>query len=283
MDDGDAGFSLVGPGWQLQNTVSAQLPQTTLNAAYGADFYRVPGNGAGASKARWTFEGLEPGTYQIVGDVADGGRANGQAGSYTLYDGLAQINGFQALGGVVALTTVEQSGVPNDFNADGRAWERLDTITITGTTLTVELENRGGSQFSYMIADAVRVQRIDGNRGNDDDFHLAVGSPGVDRADPRSEYQQEPENNGARADMGAYGNTPEATPSPAQLMQVPQPQRAGEGRGGPAVPDRLALGGADAVRPGAADERGRERGRRAGLLAGQRATRRRAIPAGTRT
>ena len=43
------------------------------------------------------------------------------------------------------------------------------------------------------------------------DYHLSSWSPCIDAGDPSSSYANEPEPNGARIDMGAYGNTSEAT------------------------------------------------------------------------
>ncbi|MBC7187923.1 MAG: T9SS type A sorting domain-containing protein, partial [Calditrichaeota bacterium] len=45
------------------------------------------------------------------------------------------------------------------------------------------------------------------------DYHLLPTSPCVDAGDPAEDYSLEPEPNGGRIDMGAYGNTPEATPN----------------------------------------------------------------------
>lgn len=44
-----------------------------------------------------------------------------------------------------------------------------------------------------------------------DDFHLLPNSPAIDVGNPESDYSQEPLPNGGRVDLGAYGNTPEAT------------------------------------------------------------------------
>ena len=44
------------------------------------------------------------------------------------------------------------------------------------------------------------------------DYHLKSRSPCIDAGDPASPFSLEPQPNGARIDMGAYGNTPEATP-----------------------------------------------------------------------
>ena len=46
------------------------------------------------------------------------------------------------------------------------------------------------------------------------DLHLAGDSPAVDAAAPGSGFDREPDPNGGRADLGRYGNTAEATPSP---------------------------------------------------------------------
>ena len=43
------------------------------------------------------------------------------------------------------------------------------------------------------------------------DYHLKVNSPCIDAGDPASEYGNEPVPNGGRINLGAYGNTSEAT------------------------------------------------------------------------
>ena len=45
-------------------------------------------------------------------------------------------------------------------------------------------------------------------------YHLTACSPAVDAGDPADDYSQEPAPNGARINMGAYGNTPEAAVTP---------------------------------------------------------------------
>jgi hypothetical protein len=46
-------------------------------------------------------------------------------------------------------------------------------------------------------------------------YHLLPGSAAIDAGDPGSDCSNEPWPNGFRVNMGAYGNTPEATRSPA--------------------------------------------------------------------
>jgi len=52
----------------------------------------------------------------------------------------------------------------------------------------------------------------------DDDVHLLPDSPCIDAGDPCSPWENEPSPNGARINMGSYGNTPEATMSRAGLQ-----------------------------------------------------------------
>jgi hypothetical protein len=59
------------------------------------------------------------------------------------------------------------------------------------------------------------------------DYHLKPCSPAIDAGDPASDYSNEPEPNGDRINMGAYGNTTEATPKGAdcsprvEMVSVP--------------------------------------------------------------
>jgi hypothetical protein len=52
------------------------------------------------------------------------------------------------------------------------------------------------------------------------DLHLIAGAAGVDAGDPGTPFFTEPGPNGGRVDIGAYGNTVEATTSAAPLVQV---------------------------------------------------------------
>ena len=56
------------------------------------------------------------------------------------------------------------------------------------------------------------------------DFHLKSTSPCLDAGDPASDYSNEPEPNGGRINLGAYGNTSEATRSypPEIVVNVDQ-------------------------------------------------------------
>ncbi len=58
------------------------------------------------------------------------------------------------------------------------------------------------------------------DHGTDDDFHLQTGSLAVDAGNPASYFLAEPQPNGGRVDLGAYGNAREATRSAAQTAQL---------------------------------------------------------------
>ncbi|MCX6137672.1 MAG: right-handed parallel beta-helix repeat-containing protein, partial [Ignavibacteriales bacterium] len=55
--------------------------------------------------------------------------------------------------------------------------------------------------------DPLFVDKVNG------DYHLRSGSPGIDAGDPTFGYSSEPTPNGGRIEIGAYGNTAEATKS----------------------------------------------------------------------
>jgi len=51
------------------------------------------------------------------------------------------------------------------------------------------------------------------------DFHLSAYSPCIDAGDPSSDYSNEPEPNGDRINMGAYGNTSEAAVAVLEFIE----------------------------------------------------------------
>ncbi|RIK74487.1 MAG: hypothetical protein DCC68_22985 [Planctomycetota bacterium] len=57
-----------------------------------------------------------------------------------------------------------------------------------------------------------------------DDYHLVAGSTSVDAGDPSFSTALEPAPNGGRIDLGAYGGTLEATPSPTSWLRLTAPE-----------------------------------------------------------
>ena len=118
----------------------------------------------------------------------------------------------------------DQRSAPDDYTADGVAWERLGTFYAGSGTLSVRVENGGLYYVGGLVAaDAVRVVRLVGNKAADDRFGLQGTSPAVDAGDPASDFINEPLPNGGRRDLGHTGNTASATASPAKLVQVLSP------------------------------------------------------------
>ncbi len=56
-----------------------------------------------------------------------------------------------------------------------------------------------------------------------DDYHVLSDSASIDAGDPLSDYSLEPLANGNRINLGAYGNTPQATTSPARRLEITAP------------------------------------------------------------
>ncbi|MBK7765952.1 MAG: right-handed parallel beta-helix repeat-containing protein [Sulfuritalea sp.] len=206
VDDGDAGVVFTGTWTTVSNAT----------AGYGGDRREAGGNlyGTGANAVTYTFSGLTAGTYQVA---ATWNATSGFTGNapYRIYDGAVDADN------VVNVMETGHNSLPASFTADGANWRSLATVVVSGDTLTVRLSD--ASAYGKIAADAIRVQRIVGDAGADDDFRLVAGSAGVDGGDPTMAYHREPLNNGARIDQGAYGNTADATPSPAPLVQVMGP------------------------------------------------------------
>ena len=56
-----------------------------------------------------------------------------------------------------------------------------------------------------------------------DDYHTSSGATSIDAGDPTTDFSLEPTNDGNRVNLGAYGNTPQATTSPAQRLEITEP------------------------------------------------------------
>ncbi|WP_149497533.1 right-handed parallel beta-helix repeat-containing protein [Roseiconus lacunae] len=206
IDNGDSGFSQEGD-WTL-----------VTGDGYGDDY--LAGHRSQSESATWTFDGLTPGkAYRLaVTFVPHESRAQ-----YAISDD----------SGVLASVTYDQEhyGDDNVFNngilhfyRDGFAWTQLGTYVPTGSQLVVSMTglNIGAHQF-FPTADAVRIDEIIPPQTIDDDFRLGSSSAGIDRANPLSGFFSEPNPNGARRNIGAYGNTDSATTSNIQTIRVNSP------------------------------------------------------------
>ena len=89
----------------------------------------------------------------------------------------------------------------------------------TSSSLTVSYSDVEGGQGAAEVDGTSTLTWGSGNIETDPlfvddvggDYHVEACSPGVDAGDPGSDYSNEPHPNGGNVNMGAYGNTPEAT------------------------------------------------------------------------
>ena len=134
------------------------------------------------------------------------------------------------------------------INVDADSLQGFDSdYNLLQTTGTGKLGNWAGFEFTSLVdwfyelgqdahsrTDDPQFVDFDGaddilgfdttnDHGTDDDFHLENTSPAIDAGDPRSFFLAEPSPSGSRVNLGRYGNTSEATASPAQLVQVLSP------------------------------------------------------------
>jgi len=135
IDNGDAGCS---------------ISNTWLNSTSGylSDSQYAPA-GTGASKANWAFSGLTTGqTYEVWATwVASGNRATNAP--YGLY------NGSVLAGNLVSTAVVNQQQSPSGQTQGGVVWQSLGMVTVSGSTLTVQLTNNANG---YVLADAIQIR-----------------------------------------------------------------------------------------------------------------------------
>ncbi|HMC10036.1 MAG TPA: right-handed parallel beta-helix repeat-containing protein, partial [Pirellulaceae bacterium] len=185
------------------------------------NYYRRASGGRDEA-ATWTVSGLTPGaSYEISSTWLNYDTLAGpyNPARYFLYDG-TPTTATGTADTLRRVASVDQTALPIDFMDAGVGWKRLGVIQVSGSTLTVKLSAQADAA---VIAAAIRVQQVHGNTAQDDDFHLPASSPAIDRGNVSDYSYAEPAPSGDRADLGAYGNTPQSAPSPSQLVQVMSP------------------------------------------------------------
>ena len=123
------------------------------------------------------------------------------------------------------------------FWNNGKDFEFSDcsgSTPVPGATLTVNytLTQQGFTGTGNFSADPLFADATNG------DFHLkstagryspatglfvkedGVTSPAIDAGNPASDYSNEPQPNGGRVNLGCYGNTPEASKSPVDVVET---------------------------------------------------------------
>ncbi|MDV6028910.1 MAG: hypothetical protein F9B45_02110 [Phycisphaera sp. RhM] len=204
IDDGEAGFATFGTAWT----------SVADGSAHGGDYQISSAPGTGVNIARWTFTGLTPGfTYQVAATWKP--RFDAGTVPYQIHDGASETDM------PIGWKRVNQQTSPNDFTDAGSTWENIAIVSPSSDTVTIVLRDFVGG--GVVVADAIHMVEIVGDRSIDDDFHLIGSSPAIDRGDPTGPYALEPSPNGSRINLGAYGNTDEAAISAAQIIQVIDP------------------------------------------------------------
>ncbi len=145
----------------------------------------------------------------IAIDLAD------QNAVVTLQNNIVDVsNGGQAL----QVVTGAEPGFTSDWN---------DFHLAAGTTF-----GKWGPNLVATFTDWIFNTTFDQNSTDADpdfidraakNFHLAAGSPLIDRGNPLSQFAAEPGNNGGRINLGFEGDTGAATQSPAKTVQVLTP------------------------------------------------------------
>jgi uncharacterized repeat protein (TIGR01451 family) len=240
--DGALGYSTAttGPATILEDTPGPNFSLSgawTMTAGGSGGTYHAS-NGGNLDVATWTEGGLVPGTnYELSLTWPANNFASGSA--VRVYDGNA----------LLMTLTLDQRPAPSDFSDAGVGWKRLGIFHATSGTFTVTITHTP-SYTANVIADALRVQAVVGDGGQDDNFHVIGNSPAIDAGDPLAAYNLEPAPNGGRINQGFDGDTAGATASLIQFVQPISPAGLEKFRIGQAVPvtwRTVGLSGSDTV------------------------------------
>ena len=167
IDQNSPGFSTSGSGW-VRGSFGA-------DAAVGGDYLQAYSQ-QGGNKATWTFTDLPEGTFDVY--VTYGSAPNfSPLAAYTIYDASPDAEGALPRNKRVGTTTfIDQSAEPTaDWVADGHNWQKIGRATVSDGNLSVELIS-GGSVPGWLIADAIRLERIDHVQAVLSDVNVHVGT-----------------------------------------------------------------------------------------------------------
>ncbi|MDP7269148.1 MAG: hypothetical protein QF408_13370, partial [Pirellulales bacterium] len=137
IDDGDANFSHTG----FEHLDNPSLP------GYDTDWHRLQAGGTG--EARWIFNNLTDGQYLVSATWREmSNRANDAP--FIIED---------SSGAYIGAVAVNQQLAPDDRTDAGSAWKDLDTVSVTGGTIAVKLNQSLGAS-GPVFDDAVRIVRV---------------------------------------------------------------------------------------------------------------------------
>lgn len=179
---------------------------------------------------------------QMIGDLIHANPCAGQGGAGILVDSLDDSGKTGSIVNVIHATIADNpcpGGVGNAVYAEGAGTEaRLVNSIVWNNGPAFFDDGKAKITATYTLSDPALPG--EGNLGGDPlfadpsagDYHLRsaggrfdpalrafvtdpVTSPAIDRGDPTSDHSAEPQPNGGRVNLGAYGNTGEASRSPA--------------------------------------------------------------------
>ncbi len=143
IDNGDSGFQLIGT-W----------PGVSGNG-YQGDQVATKADSSG-NRARWTFNNLPDGTYRVSTTWAATPQFVGDPVAPYL---VSDING--TIGGTTLNQSVTTGATPGSFADAGVSWVDLGgPYAVTGGKIVVELLDTGTLPNRWVLADAVRVERL---------------------------------------------------------------------------------------------------------------------------
>lgn len=153
--------------------------------------------------------------HNLCGDATAGG-----VGVY--------VDGYDSVGSVVEIrgSTIAGNDCPSSQGGNALYVEAGSQVTLRDSILwgnggddVLVVDDISSVSASFTLAE--EAIEGEGNLSADPlfvdlasgDLHLRPGSSAIDAADPTAPFDAEPEPNGGRADLGAYGNTPGSGPS----------------------------------------------------------------------
>lgn len=140
-DDSDGSGIFGDSGGWTQWNVSGEGYDNTHSTVLG---------GNGSAYATWTFTNLVPGQYEVWATwVQASNRATNSP--FSIYDNSTFLN----------TVLVNQAQAPSGYYDQGFTWSTLgESFSITSGTLIVKLTNGGVASNLYVVADAIRINRV---------------------------------------------------------------------------------------------------------------------------
>ncbi|MES2706011.1 MAG: PEP-CTERM sorting domain-containing protein [Verrucomicrobiota bacterium] len=139
VGNGDSGFSETGGTWAGFNAAGDH------NGGF-----RYSG-GAVGDMVQFKFDGIDPGNYRISGTWSAGGN---RSSNVTL--------GYSTGPGSGSVSYSQKTGSAADDVFEGASWQDMfSNVTVTGTSLTLTLQNNASGGNELLVADAFRLEKMD--------------------------------------------------------------------------------------------------------------------------